>query len=140
MTDVRLADVVDRTIGASDAAGLVTDPSAGAVVTFSGDVRDHDQGREVTRLEYEGHPTAAAVIAEVAADVAARHEVIALAVLHRVGSLEVGDTALVAAVSAVHRREAFAACADLVEETKLRLPIWKHQIFADGTDEWVNSA
>ncbi|MEJ3742383.1 molybdenum cofactor biosynthesis protein MoaE [Actinomycetes bacterium KLBMP 9797] len=111
---------------------------AGAVVSFQGVVRDHDHGRSVTKLEYEGHPTAAAVLREVAEEIAADPEVYAVAVSHRVGPLEVGDVALVAAVSTAHRAAAFAACAKLVDEAKARLPIWKHQIFADGTDEWVN--
>ena len=132
--------MVDTPISVIEMQSLVADRSAGAVVSFSGDVRDHDHDRSVARLEYEGHPTAASVLAEVAAEVAARHNVIAIAVVHRVGPLAVGDSALVAAVSAAHRREAFEACADLVDETKLRLPVWKHQVFADGTDEWVNCA
>jgi molybdopterin synthase catalytic subunit len=119
---------------------LVASTAAGAVVTFSGDVRDHDHGRSVATLNYEGHPSAGAVLAEVAAEVAARHEVIALAVAHRIGPLQIGDAALVAAVSAAHRGAAFAACADLVDTTKERLPVWKHQVFTDGTDEWVNCA
>jgi molybdopterin synthase catalytic subunit len=140
MTDVRRADVVHEPISVQEVISLVTDRAAGAVVSFSGDVRDHDHGRDVAHLEYEGHPTAAAVIAEVAADIAKRHDIIAIAVLHRVGPLQVGDSALVAAVSAAHRGEAFAACTELVDETKHRLPVWKHQVFADGTDEWVNCA
>ena len=140
MSLVRRADVVQSPISVGDVARLVDDRAAGAVVTFSGDVRDHDHGRTVERLEYEGHPTAVSVIAEVAAEVAKRHDVIAIAVVHRVGALGIGDSALVAAVSAAHRQEAFAACADLVDETKHRLPVWKHQVFADGTDEWVNCA
>jgi molybdopterin synthase catalytic subunit len=140
MTAVRRADVVDAPVSVHDVEALVADRSAGAVVTFSGDVRDHDHGRAVTRLEYEGHPTAAAVIAQVADEVAAKHDVISVAVLHRVGHLQIGDSALVVAVSAAHRREAFVACADLVDEVKHRLPVWKHQVFADGTDEWVNCA
>jgi molybdopterin synthase catalytic subunit len=123
-----------------DVEALVADAGAGAVVTFSGDVRDHDHGRSVARLEYEGHPSAASVLAEVARAVADRHEVIAIAVMHRVGPLAIGDSALVAAVSAAHRKEAFAACADLVDEVKSQLPVWKHQVFTDGTDEWVNCA
>lgn len=63
----------------------------------------------------------------------------AVAVEHRLGRLEIGDVALACAVAAEHRQQAFAACAELVEEVKRRLPVWKHQIFADGTDEWVNS-
>ena len=140
MPQVRRADVTEAPIAVEDVRALAADSAAGAVVTFSGDVRDHDHGRDVERLEYEGHPTAGAVIAEVAAEVAQRHDVIAIAVSHRVGPLRIGDAALVAAVSAAHRGEAFAACADLVDEVKHRLPVWKHQVFSDGSDEWVNCA
>jgi molybdopterin synthase catalytic subunit len=117
----------------------VAHPAAGAVVSFAGVVRDHDGGRGVARLSYEAHPSAAAVLDEVAAEIAKDPAVYALAVSHRVGELAVGDVALAAAVSAAHRAEAFAVCARLVNEVKARLPVWKHQHFADGTDEWVNS-
>lgn len=116
----------------------VADPTAGAVVSFAGVVRDHDAGRSVTLLEYEGHPSAEGVLKEVAAEVAADPEVRAVAVSHRVGVLHIGDVALAAAVSSDHRAAAFAACARLVDEVKARLPIWKRQVFADGTEEWVN--
>lgn len=112
---------------------------SGAVVSFAGVVRDHDDGRAVTSLTYEGHPDAEAVLRSVAADIAKLPEVAAVAVSHRVGDLDVGDVALAAAVSAPHRAAAFSACAELVDEVKARLPMWKHQFFADGTDEWVNS-
>jgi molybdopterin synthase catalytic subunit len=140
MTQVRRADVVAEPISVRDVEALVADRVAGATVSFSGDVRDHDHGRAVAHLEYEGHPSAAEVLAEVAREVAERHDVVAIAVLHRVGPLQIGESALVAAVSAAHRAEAFAACSDLVDETKHRLPVWKHQVFDDGTDEWVNCA
>jgi len=116
----------------------VADPRAGAVVSFQGVVRDHDHGREVTQLEYEGHPSAADVLRAVAEEIAADPDVYAVAVSHRVGELKIGDVALVAAVSTAHRAAAFAACARLVDEAKARLPIWKRQVFGDGTDEWVN--
>ncbi len=116
---------------------LVADASAGAVVSFGGIVRDHDGGRAVTMIEYVGHPSAQDVLARVAADVAARTDVEALAVAHRLGPLQVGDAALVVAVSAAHRQEAFAAAALLVDEVKEHLPVWKRQEFPDGTDEWV---
>jgi len=116
---------------------LVADAAAGAVVSFAGVVRDHDGGRAVTMIEYEAHPSAQAVLEEVAADVARRTDVDALAVAHRIGPLQVGEAALVAAVSAAHRHEAFAAAALLVDEVKDRLPVWKRQVFPDGTDEWV---
>jgi molybdopterin synthase catalytic subunit len=140
MSRVLLADVVTEPISAAHVASLVAGREAGAVVTFSGDVRDHDHGRQVARLEYEGHPTAARVLAECAAEIAERHPVVAVAALHRVGPLEIGDAALVAAVSSAHRGEAFRACGELVDLIKERLPVWKHQVFADGTDEWVNCA
>jgi molybdopterin synthase catalytic subunit len=116
----------------------VAEPRAGAVVSFQGVVRDHDHGRTVTLLEYEGHPTAGAVLREVADEIAADPAVFAVAVSHRVGVLGIGEVALVAAVSCAHRGAAFAACARLVDETKARLPIWKRQVFSDGTEEWVN--
>ncbi|WFE30651.1 molybdenum cofactor biosynthesis protein MoaE [Solwaraspora sp. WMMD791] len=116
----------------------VADHRAGAVVSFQGVVRDHDHGRSVTRLEYEGHPSAEEILREVAREVAADPAVYAVAVSHRLGPLAIGDVALVAAVSTAHRAAAFTACARLVDEAKARLPIWKRQFFADGTEEWVN--
>jgi molybdopterin synthase catalytic subunit len=116
----------------------VADPRAGAVVSFQGVVRDHDGGRSVVSLDYEGHPSAIEVLREVATEIAKDPEVYAVAVSHRVGSLKIGDVALVAAVSTAHRGAAFAACGRLVDEAKSRLPIWKRQVFGDGTEEWVN--
>ena len=135
---VAAAEVIDAPLDLAAHERAVADPRAGAVVSFQGVVRDHDHGREVTLLEYEGHPSAAAVLREVAAEVAADPDVYAVAVSHRVGRLEIGDVALAAAVSTAHRAAAFAACARLVDEVKARLPVWKRQVFADGTDEWVN--
>lgn len=132
------AAVTDRPVDEAALTAQVRDEAAGAVVTFSGVVRNHDRGAAVLRLEYVGHPTAGAVIAEVAAEVTAAHPVDRVAVAHRVGPLEVGETALFVAVSAAHRREAFEAASELVEQVKHRLPVWKHQFLADGTDEWVN--
>ena len=136
---VRRADVTQARIDVDALAALVGDPGCGGVVTFAGVVRDHDHGRAVASLEYEGHPSAQAVLAEVAAEIAAEHDVV-LAVAHRLGPLAVGDVALGAAVASAHRGPAFAACAVLVDRVKERLPVWKHQRFTDGTDEWVNCA
>jgi molybdopterin synthase catalytic subunit len=140
MTQIRLVEIAESPIGVSALEAMVSDERAGAVVTFSGNVRNHDHGREVVRLTYEGHPTAADVLAEVAAQIAHQYDLIALAVSHRIGDLAIGDAALVAAVASAHRDEAFRACSALVDLTKEKLPVWKHQIFADGTDEWVNCA
>ncbi|HEX6887528.1 MAG TPA: molybdenum cofactor biosynthesis protein MoaE [Candidatus Nanopelagicales bacterium] len=135
------AELVRATpITAAEVATEVTRDAAGAVVTFAGVVRDHDHGRTVTALHYEGHPDAGRVLAAVLAEACGRPGVLAAAARHRVGDLAIGDVAFVAAVSAAHRGEAFAACAWLVDEVKERLPVWKHQHFADGTDEWVNCA
>ncbi|MDP9117301.1 MAG: molybdenum cofactor biosynthesis protein MoaE [Actinomycetota bacterium] len=117
---------------------FVADPAAGATVVFCGVVRDLDHGRKVVELEYRAHPSVEQVLAEVVDEVSSDDEVIRLAVSHRIGVLAVGDVALVAAVSTGHRAEAFAACARVVELVKARLPIWKRQVFEDGTDEWVN--
>lgn len=116
----------------------VAHAGAGAVVSFAGVVRDHDHGRSVARLEYEAHPSAEAVLSEVAAAISADPEVRAVAVSHRIGALDIGEVALAAAVATAHRAEAFAACARLVDEVKAKLPVWKHQVFTDGTEEWVN--
>ncbi len=134
------ASVTQEQLDVDEHARLVSADVAGAVVTFAGVVRDHDRGRGVRSLDYSGHPTAGEVMAKVAADVAAAHpEVHAVAVSHRLGPLMIGDVALACAVSAGHRGAAFAACAALVDEVKLRLPVWKRQEFTDGTEEWVNS-
>lgn len=139
MTRVLRAELTEAPLNVEAHAALVGDSSAGAVVTFAGVVRDHDGGRPVRELEYSAHPTAADVLAAVTGEVAIRCErVRAIAVSHRLGRLEIGDVALACAVSADHRREAFEACAELVDELKHRLPIWKRQLFADGTTDWVN--
>jgi len=131
------ADVIDP----AGLQALVMDPGAGAVVLFTGVVRDNDGGRAVTALQYEAHPDAAAMLASLVENWGAKHsDVCAVAAAHRVGLLEVGDVAFCAAVSSAHRAAAFAACADLVDLVKAELPVWKHQQFADGALEWVGLA
>lgn len=137
---VRRAWVGTEAIEAEELRRLVADSSAGACVVFTGDVRDNDHGRVVTALTYEAHPSAQDSLREVALEVAHNHDVIALAVAHRHGPIAIGESALVAAASARHRQQAFEACVALVELTKQRIPIWKHQVFNDGTEEWVNCA
>jgi molybdopterin synthase catalytic subunit len=132
-----LARVTEEPLSVAEHEAAVADKAAGAVVSFSGVVRDHDGGRSVTELEYVGHPTAPDLIAEIAAEFAARPDVQAVAVSHRIGLLAIGDVALACAVSAAHRGQAFAVCAELVDEVKARLPIWKRQVFTDGAEEWV---
>jgi molybdopterin synthase catalytic subunit len=133
-----LVAVSEQPLDVAAHEAFVAHAGAGATVVFCGVVRDMDEGRAVVELEYQGHPTAEQVLREVAAGFAADPEVLALAVSHRVGTLAIGDVALVAAVATAHRHEAFDVCARLVDEVKHRLPVWKRQVFADGTDEWVN--
>lgn len=140
MGRIRLVEVTERLLDVPALQALVDDPRAGAVVTFSGTVREHDHGRSVASLTYEGHPTAETVLMAVAEEIASRFDVLALVVVHRVGPIPIGESALVATVATAHRGEAFAACQALVDLTKERLPVWKHQVFSDGTDEWVNCA
>ncbi|HXS84337.1 MAG TPA: molybdenum cofactor biosynthesis protein MoaE [Mycobacterium sp.] len=135
------AALTDQPITVREHEDLVRDRAAGAIVGFVGAIRDHDGGRPVLKLEYSAHPSAANVIAEVVAEVCANSAgVRAIAASHRIGLLHIGDAALVVAVAADHRRAAFDTCAQLVDAIKARLPVWKHQFFADGSDEWVGSA
>lgn len=134
---VALARVAESALDVVEHLAAVGDDAAGACVSFTGVVRDHDGGRSVEALRYVGHPSAQRVLERVAAEVAAAHRVDALAVSHRIGDLAVGDVALVAAVSAAHRREAFEAAEALVEAVKAQLPVWKEQVFTDGAREWV---
>jgi len=141
MTLVVRAALTDEPIFLAEHEDLVGHQSAGAIVGFVGMIRDHDGGRQVSRLEYSAHPTATQVLADVVAEVAEQSSgVRAVAASHRIGVLQIGDAALVAAVAADHRHEAFATCARLVDSVKARLPVWKHQFFEDGSEEWVGSA
>lgn len=141
MTLVVRAALTDQPISLAEHEELAGHQSAGAIVGFVGMIRDHDGGRRVTRLEYSAHPSAAQVLADVVAEVAEQSSgVRAVAASHRIGVLQIGDAALVAAVAADHRQEAFATCSRLVDAIKQRLPVWKHQFFEDGSEEWVGSA
>ncbi|OBG97242.1 molybdenum cofactor biosynthesis protein MoaE [Mycobacterium sp. E3251] len=141
MTLIVRAAMTDHPIVLAEHEELVGHQSAGAIVGFVGMIRDHDGGRRVVRLEYSAHPSAEEVMAAVVADVAEQSSgVRAVAASHRTGVLHIGEAALVAAVAADHRQEAFATCALLVDTIKARLPVWKHQFFDDGTEEWVGSA
>ena len=113
---------------------------SGAVITFSGDVRNHDGGRDVLALDYEAHPSAGEILDLLAQEVADEFSLQALIIEHRYGSLQIGDTALGVVAAAAHRDSAFKGAIAAVDRVKERLPMWKHQFFLDGSDEWVNSA
>jgi molybdopterin synthase catalytic subunit len=134
---VRLVGVREEPLSVDEVFAAVRDPRAGGVALFVGTVRGEDAGRGVTGLGYSAHPTVLDQLRSVADEVAASHPVLALAAVHRVGDLAVGDLAVVVGVSCPHRGEAFAACRALIDELKERVPIWKHQLFDDGGEEWV---
>lgn len=118
--------------------------TAGAVVSFSGVVRNHDAGKAVDRLSYSAHPTAHQIMSDVVAQLVAEHsgeadQPVRIWAAHRIGMLEIGDPALVCAVAAAHRGQAFAVCSELVDRVKAQVPIWKEQFFTDGTVEWVGA-
>jgi molybdopterin synthase catalytic subunit len=128
----RFATISSQPLDAAAIEALVLTPADGALVTFRGVVRNHDHDAAVTRLDYQAHPDAESFLAACVERVG-----LPAAAAHRVGSLEVGDVALVAVVAAAHRAEAFEACARLVDAIKAEVPIWKRQHLADGVTEWV---
>lgn len=134
---VRLVALREEPLDVAEVSAAVSDAAAGGIAVFVGAVRDHDHGHDVTGLDYSAHPTALARLEEVAEEVAEEFEAVAVAAVHRVGALAVGDVAVVCAVSGAHRGTAFDATRALIDRLKERVPIWKHQLFADGTDEWV---
>ena len=138
---VRLAELRDTPLSVDEVLSAVV----GSRGRGHRPVRRHGPGSrsrppDVVRLGYSAHPSAAAELRRVAEKVAASFGVTAVAAVHRVGDLEVGDLAVVAAVACPHRGEAFDACRALIDELKQAVPIWKHQQFAGGESEWVNSA
>lgn len=137
---IRLAELREDPLSVDELRAAVSDPGAGGIAIFAGAVRESDHGRDVTRLSYSAHPSAAAELRRVAEKVAADYEVIALAAVHRTGDLEIGDLAVVVSVSCAHRAEAFEACHVLIDRLKHEVPIWKRQWFRDGSSEWVGGA
>lgn len=134
---VRLIGVREAALSVDEVFGAVGDEAAGGTALFVGTVRDHDDGLGVAALSYAGHPNAEGELRRVAERVAADFPVRALAAVHRVGDLAIGDVAVVVAVSCPHRQEAFAACRRLIDDLKREVPLWKQQHFTNGTQEWV---
>ena len=141
---VRLVDIRDTPLSVDEVFDAVQDPAAGGIALFVGTVRDIDPAidptAEVVRLDYSSHPSALDKLRAVAERVAAESGVIAVAAVHRVGELSVGETAVVVAAAAAHRDGAFAASRRLIDELKAEVPIWKHEVFVDGETAWVHGA
>ncbi len=140
MSVVRLIAVRESELSVDEVRAAVADPGAGGIALFAGAVRDWDHDQPVTGLSYSAHPSAATELRRVAEVIAEKFKVTAVAAVHRVGDLAIGDLAVVVAVSCPHRADAFDACRALIDELKASVPIWKHQRFAGGGSEWVGSA
>lgn len=136
---VRLVAISEEPLSVAEVLDSLEDPTAGGLVLFVGRVRDHDHGQGVTGLSYSAHPTALDRLEEVCRRVAEEYDVTGVAAVHRVGDLAIGDLAVVVATTAGHRGSSFEASRALIDTLKAEVPIWKHQRFADGSDEWVGS-
>ena len=129
--------VTEEPLSLEAAVAEVADERAGGIATFTGTVRRHSRGREVTRLEYEAYSEMAEeVMAQIAHDLEARYELCAVAIHHRVGRLGLGEASVVIAVSAPHRQDALAACKDAIDRLKETVPLWKKEVY-EGGEEWI---
>jgi molybdopterin synthase catalytic subunit len=137
---VFVVDVTDQPINSAKIKEQVWAPECGALVEFHGLVRNHDSDREVLRLDYEGHETALAVVKKICEEVAHKYPKVRFGTSHRIGQLSIGELAFYVVSAAAHRSEAFEVNQLLVEQVKAKIPVWKNQIFSDGSNEWVNSA
>jgi molybdopterin synthase catalytic subunit len=136
---VRLVALREEPLDVSEVVDALDDDASGGLTLFVGRVRDHDHGKGVVGLDYTAHPTALVKLQEVCDRVAEEYDVLGLAAVHRVGSLDIGDIAVVVATTSAHRGDAFAASRTLIDTLKAEVPIWKHQRFGDGTEEWVGT-
>lgn len=136
---VRLVDLRETPLDVSEVLAALDGDADGGVSVFVGRVRDHDGGREVDGLDYSAHPTALARLREVCAVIAEEYDVSGVAAVHRVGTLAIGDAAVIVAAASAHRNEAFVASRALIDRLKAEVPIWKHQRFGDGSEEWVGT-
>lgn len=134
---IRLIGIRDTPLSVDEVLRAVSDPGSGGIAVFVGTVRDLDHARAVSRLSYSSHPSAEDQLRAVMEKVGADFPVRAMAAVHRIGDLEIGDIAVVVAAACPHRGEAFDACRRLIDDLKATVPIWKHQQFVDGDAEWV---
>ena len=136
---IRLVALREEPLDVAEVLAALDDDTSGGLTLFVGRVRDHDGGKGVSGLDYSAHPTALEKLEEVCARVAEEYDVLGIAAVHRTGSLAIGDVAVVVATASAHRGEAFTASRALIDTLQAEVPIWKHQRFADGSDEWVGT-
>jgi molybdopterin synthase catalytic subunit len=138
-TPIRLVDLRETPLDVTEVVAALDDDASGGLTVFVGRVRDHDGGKGVVGLDYTAHPSALDRLREVCERVAATYDVHGLAAVHRVGTLAIGDVAVVVATASAHRGTSFDASRALIDTLKDEVPIWKHQRFGDGSEEWVGS-
>ena len=138
-TRARLVGLRDEPLSVDEVLAALGGPAAGGLTLFVGRVRDHDGGKGVAGLDYSAHPSALDRLREVCERVATTYDVHGVAAVHRVGTLAIGDLAVVAATTSAHRGTSFEASRALIDTLKAEVPIWKHQRFTDGTEEWVGA-
>lgn len=136
---LRLVDLREEPLDVAEVVAALDDETSGGLTLFIGRVRDHDGGKGVTGLDYSAHPSALERMREVCERVATEYDVTGVAAVHRTGTLHIGDVAVIIATTAAHRGEAFVASRALIDTLKAEVPIWKHQRFTDGSDEWVGT-
>jgi molybdopterin synthase catalytic subunit len=139
MSVIRLVDLRESTLDLAEVEAALAGDADGGLTIFVGRVRNHDGGQSVLGLDYTAHPTALARLQDVCAAIAEEYDVSGLAAVHRVGSLQIGDAAVIVAAASAHRDAAFVAARALIDRLKAEVPIWKHQRFANGTEEWVGT-
>jgi molybdopterin synthase catalytic subunit len=132
-------DLRETPLEVAEVVAALDDDASGGLTLFVGRVRDHDHGLGVEGLDYSAHPTALDALHRVCADVAEQYDVHGVAAVHRVGRLAIGDIAVIVATTSAHRGDAFVASRALIDTLKAEVPIWKHQQFDDGSEEWVGT-
>lgn len=132
--------ISNTTIDLDELKCRVSTPEAGGFVAFEGWVRENNEGKEVTALEYEAYEELAVKEGQRILEEARQFDILKACCVHRTGPLKVGELAVVVMVSSAHRKEAFVACEFIINEIKKRVPIWKRETYADGTTSWVNCA
>jgi molybdopterin synthase catalytic subunit len=136
---VRLAEIRTTALSVDEVIAAVGGHAVGGIVVFLGTVRDHDHDRAVASLDYSAHPSAGEQLLRVVTGVGAQAPGVALAAVHRVGELEVGEVAVIVAAGCSHRDEAFRVGRLLIDRIKAEVPLWKRQQFSDGEHEWVGA-
>lgn len=139
MDEIRLCAIRETPLTVDEVVAALADDASGGLTLFVGRVRDHDDGKGVQGLDYSAHPSALERLREVCERVVTEHRVSGVAAVHRTGRLAIGDIAVIVAATGAHRGEAFEASRALIDTLKAEVPIWKHQRFDDGSNEWVGT-